>query len=86
MEIESGCWVQTQWGPAVCIQRHPNFATYRYEAERMSGPDKGKTIWVLNGDVIAQREDAPAHHVRYLRPADGESRRVLQLRGPYGEG
>ena len=79
--IQSGAWVETRWGPAVCIQRHPDFCTYCYEAERMSGPHQGEVIWVENGDPIAKKDGDPDWHVRSLRPADDTSRRVLDERG-----
>lgn len=102
--IKPGCWVDTKWGPAVCIEVQPEpqpvpgtdvsrpFAFYRYEANRPIYED-GKivgwqepSIWVANGDYIAQEDDDPEWMVRYLRPADSTSRHVLTLRGPYGEG
>lgn len=75
-KFEVGCWIETCHGPAVCTSYDPTKGvSYRYEAQR---PGEDESIWVANGDVLSL--------VTYLRPADEQSRWVLTLRGPYGEG
>lgn len=65
--------------------------TYRYEANRPIYKDgeivgwQEPSIWVHNGDHIAETENDPEWFARYLGPADEVSRHVLTLKGPYGE-
>ena len=72
---------------------HRFSCTFRYEAHRCVHGDEGrvvdyeeKSIWVANGDFIAEVDDDPEWMARYRGPADKVSRHVLTLKGPYGEG
>lgn len=73
--LEPGCWVQTGWGPAVCIEVRGEWAFYRYKADV---PETEEVLWVANGDHLSA--------VKFIRGPDEKSRRVLTLTGPYGRG
>lgn len=75
--IQVGAYVETlHVGESVCIGvRHVDGAcwvSYRYQAVRPSG----EVLWVENADVL--------ENIRYARPPDLASERVVALRGPYG--
>jgi len=76
LPIKPGDWMESKrFGPCVCIEDRDDHYTLRYEAiHNLSG----RTIWVGNGE--------PKANCTFLRAADEESKHVLTLTGPYGEG
>jgi len=69
-----GCWIESKrFGPAVLISIQEGWFNLRYKARHLATQ---QTIWVGNAD----------RGIKFLRPADEESKHVLTLTGPYGLG
>lgn len=72
--ISAGCWIDTEFGEAVCTSINNEYVEYRYSATRVSDQ---ATIWVANA--------SPRNDVKWLRDSDAVSQSVLTLAGPYGD-
>lgn len=80
-----GCWVTTErWGEAVVTEVTDQCISIRYRANRCIHDEDGKVIGYEEKDIWVANGENP-WECQFLRPPDAESRRVLNLRGPYGE-